>query len=82
MRQIGFLLADKTAGRFELEIRSIEFIGPEDADTSDWTALVQGSVERARVSLLCPFTLTRNPSISRKMKLTRSCANLSNPWKA
>jgi len=30
IRQIGFLLADKTAGRFELEIRSIEFMGPED----------------------------------------------------
>lgn len=30
IRQIGFLLADKTAGHFELEIRSIEFIGPED----------------------------------------------------
>ena len=27
IQQIGFLLADKTAGRFELEIRSIEFIG-------------------------------------------------------
>jgi len=26
IQQIGFLLADKTAGRFELEIRSIEFI--------------------------------------------------------
>ena len=33
VRQIGFLLADKTAGHFELEIRSIEFIGP--ADTHD-----------------------------------------------
>ena len=31
IQQIGFLLADKTAGRFELEIRSIEFIGLEDA---------------------------------------------------
>jgi monofunctional biosynthetic peptidoglycan transglycosylase len=30
IQQIGFLVADKTAGRFELEIRSIEFIGPED----------------------------------------------------
>ena len=27
IQQIGFLVADKTAGRFELEIRSIEFIG-------------------------------------------------------
>jgi monofunctional biosynthetic peptidoglycan transglycosylase len=35
IRQIGFLLADKTAGGFELEIRSIEFIGPEEADTSN-----------------------------------------------
>ena len=35
IQQIGFLLADKTAGRFELEIRSIEFIGPEDADAHD-----------------------------------------------
>ena len=35
IQQIGFLLADKTAGRFELEIRSIEFIGPEDADADD-----------------------------------------------
>jgi len=33
IKQIGFLLADKTAGRFELEIRSIEFIG--HADTLD-----------------------------------------------
>jgi len=32
IQQIGFLLADKTAGPFELEIRSIEFIGPEDSD--------------------------------------------------
>jgi hypothetical protein len=31
IRQIGFLLADKTAGPFALEIRSIEFTGPEDA---------------------------------------------------
>jgi hypothetical protein len=31
IRQIGFLLADKTAGGFVLEIRSIEFTGPEDA---------------------------------------------------
>jgi len=28
IQQIGFMLADKSAGRFELEIRSIEFIGP------------------------------------------------------
>jgi len=35
IKQIGFLLADKTAGRFELEIRSIEFIGPEEADSPD-----------------------------------------------
>jgi len=31
IRQIGFLLADKTAGPFELEIRSIEFTGPGEA---------------------------------------------------
>jgi monofunctional biosynthetic peptidoglycan transglycosylase len=31
IRQIGFLLADKTAGPFVLEIRSIEFTGPEGA---------------------------------------------------
>ena len=31
IRQIGFLLADKNAGRFELEVRRIEFIGTEDA---------------------------------------------------
>ena len=35
IQQIGFLLADKTAGRFELEIRLIEFIGPEDAAAHD-----------------------------------------------
>ena len=35
IKQIGFLLADKTSGRFELEIRSIEFIGPEEADSHD-----------------------------------------------
>ena len=28
IQQIGFLLADKKAGNFELEIRSIEFLGP------------------------------------------------------
>ena len=31
IQQIGFLLADKNAGRFRLEIRRIEFIGPDDA---------------------------------------------------
>jgi monofunctional biosynthetic peptidoglycan transglycosylase len=35
IQQIGFLLADNKAGRFELEIRSIEFIGPEDAPPPD-----------------------------------------------
>ena len=35
IEQIGFLLADKKAGRFELEIGSIEFIGPEDANAHD-----------------------------------------------
>ncbi len=30
IQQIGFLLADKTAGPFELEIRSIEFTSPGD----------------------------------------------------
>jgi monofunctional biosynthetic peptidoglycan transglycosylase len=29
IQQIGFMLADKQAGPFRLEIRSIEFIGPE-----------------------------------------------------
>jgi len=29
IQQIGFLLADKSPGRFELEIRYIEFLGPE-----------------------------------------------------
>ena len=33
IRQIGFLLADKTAGPFVLEIRSIEFTGPENEAT-------------------------------------------------
>ena len=33
IQQIGFLLADKNAGRFELEIRSIEFLGPEATAT-------------------------------------------------
>lgn len=32
IRQIGFLLADRNAGRFELEIRRIEFPGAEDLD--------------------------------------------------
>ena len=35
IQQIGFLLGDKTAGRFELEIRSIEFIGPENASAHE-----------------------------------------------
>lgn len=30
IQQIGFLLADKNAGPFELEIRHIEFLGPAD----------------------------------------------------
>lgn len=30
IQQIGFLLADKNAGPFRLEIRHIEFLGPED----------------------------------------------------
>ncbi len=30
IQQIGFLLADKKPGKFELEIRSIEFLGAED----------------------------------------------------
>ena len=30
IQQIGFLLADKNAGPFKLEIRHIEFLGPED----------------------------------------------------
>jgi monofunctional biosynthetic peptidoglycan transglycosylase len=29
IQQIGFLLADKNPGRFKLEIRHIEFLGPE-----------------------------------------------------
>jgi hypothetical protein len=29
IQQIGFLLADRNPGRFELEIKSIEFLGPE-----------------------------------------------------
>ena len=35
IQQIGFLLADKEAGRFELEIRHIEFIGAEDTLNND-----------------------------------------------
>lgn len=35
IQQIGFLLADKTAGPFEMEIRSIEFFGPEKAAAHD-----------------------------------------------
>lgn len=31
IRQIGFLLADKKAGPFKLEIRQVEFLGPEEA---------------------------------------------------
>ena len=30
IQQIGFLLADKNPGAFKLEIRHIEFLGPED----------------------------------------------------
>ena len=33
IQQIGFLLADKKAGPFELEIRRIEFLGPETTAT-------------------------------------------------
>ena len=35
IQQIGFLLSDKTAGQFELEILSIQFIGPEHSDSHD-----------------------------------------------
>ena len=35
IQQIGFLLADKKAGHFELEIRGIEFIGPKDANAHE-----------------------------------------------
>jgi len=35
IQQIGFLLADKEPGRFELEIRSLEFIGPQDANARE-----------------------------------------------
>ena len=31
IQQVGFLLADKQAGKFELEIRRIEFLGPDPA---------------------------------------------------
>jgi monofunctional biosynthetic peptidoglycan transglycosylase len=34
IEQIGFLLADKNAGRFELEIRRIEFLTPNDSPAS------------------------------------------------
>jgi monofunctional biosynthetic peptidoglycan transglycosylase len=34
IEQLGFLLADKNAGKFELEIRRIEFLVPGDAATS------------------------------------------------
>ena len=30
IQQIGFLLADGKAGKFELEIRRIEFLGPQE----------------------------------------------------
>ena len=33
IQQIGFLLADKNPGRFELEIRHIEFLGPATTAT-------------------------------------------------
>lgn len=33
IEQIGFLLADKNPGRFEMEIRRIEFLGPRNAST-------------------------------------------------
>jgi len=35
IRQIGFLLADKTAGPFALEIRSIEFIAADEAAANE-----------------------------------------------
>lgn len=35
IQQVGFLLADKTPGGFELEIRHIEFTGPEDSANHD-----------------------------------------------
>jgi NADH dehydrogenase [ubiquinone] 1 alpha subcomplex assembly factor 1 len=35
IRQIGFLVADKKAGEFELDIRRIEFIGTGDTVTHD-----------------------------------------------
>ena len=34
IEQVGFLLADKNAGEFELEVRRIEFLGPDDVTTS------------------------------------------------
>jgi NADH dehydrogenase [ubiquinone] 1 alpha subcomplex assembly factor 1 len=34
IQQIGFLLADRKAGPFKLEIRHIEFLGPKDAAAS------------------------------------------------
>lgn len=33
IQQIGFLLADKKAGKFELEVRQIEFLGPQEEST-------------------------------------------------
>ena len=35
LRKSGLAKADKKAGRFELEIRRIEFIGTEDPATND-----------------------------------------------
>ena len=35
IQQVGFLVADKKAGGFELEIRRIEFIGAEDTAVND-----------------------------------------------
>jgi len=35
IQQIGFMLSDKNAGRFELDIRRIEFLGSEDMSAHD-----------------------------------------------
>lgn len=35
IQQIGFLLSDKSAGRFELDIRSIEFTGAQHSPAND-----------------------------------------------
>ena len=35
IQQIGFLLSDKNAGRFELDIRSIEFAGLQNGPAND-----------------------------------------------